>query len=360
MNKTLTSHGGDIYTEGLLKGKELIDYSSNINLLGVPSSFYEGIKEATNLINYYPDIQYRSTKEAIIKYHKISIDNDNIILGNGAADVLDLAISTLKSICIIAPSFSEYEISAKKYGLEIKYSYLNGDMTYNYEDILDKLKVCDGIIIANPNNPNGSNIDKEKFKFILNYCEKNGKRIIIDEAFVEFSGDKAKSFIDEVNNYKSLIIVRAITKYFALPGIRLGWAISSDKKILSKLRGKQLPWNINTFAALSLRYLLEDSEYIEKSLKVNINEKEFLIQELRKLNVINRVFDSNSNFVLCKLENSTDNELFEFALSKGILIRKCGNYRGLDSSFIRLAVKSRENNEILLDMLKCFENIRRD
>ena len=131
MNKTLTSHGGDIYTEGLLKGKELIDYSSNINLLGVPSSFYEGIKEATNLINYYPDIQYRSTKEAIIKYHKISIDNDNIILGNGAAEVLDLAISTLKSICIIAPSFSEYEISAKKYGLEIIYESKSKTNTWN-------------------------------------------------------------------------------------------------------------------------------------------------------------------------------------------------------------------------------------
>ncbi|SCK03877.1 Threonine-phosphate decarboxylase [uncultured Clostridium sp.] len=359
MNKTLTSHGGDIYTEGLLKGKELIDYSSNINLLGVPNSFYEGVKEATNLINHYPDIQYRSTKEAIIKYHKISIDNDNIILGNGAAEVLDLAVSTLRSICIIAPSFSEYEISSKKYGLELKYSYLNNDMTYNYEDILDKLKSCDGIIIANPNNPNGCNIDKERFKEILNYCEANEKRIIIDEAFVEFSGDKAYSFIDEVINYKSLILIRAITKYFALPGIRLGWAISSDKEILSKLREKQLPWNINTFAAISLKYLLEDREYIKKSLSVNIIEREFLINELRKISLFDRVFESNSNFLLCKLNNVVDQELFEFALNNGILIRKCGNYRGLDNSFIRLAVKSRENNRILLDMLRRYKNIRR-
>lgn len=358
MNKTLTSHGGDIYTEGLLKGKELIDYSSNINLLGVPDSFYEGIKEAINIINHYPDIQYRATKEAIIKYHKIPIDNDNIILGNGAAEVLDLAVSTLRSICIIAPSFSEYEISAKKYGLGIEYSYLNNDMTYNYDDILNKLKISDGIIIANPNNPNGCNIDKEKFKEILSFCEENGKMIIIDEAFVEFSGDKANSFIDEVINYKSLIIIRAITKYFALPGIRLGWAISSNKELLSKLREKQLPWNINTFAAVSLKYLLEDEEYIKKSLNVNTIERDFLVQELKKLSVINRVYESNSNFVLCKLESSTDDELFEFALKKGILIRKCGNYRGLDNSFIRLAVKTRENNETLLDMLRGFGEIR--
>lgn len=359
MNKTLTNHGGDIYTEGLLKGKELIDYSSNINLLGVPNSFYEGIKDAIGLINHYPDIQYRATKEAIINYHKVSIDNDNIILGNGAAEVLDLAISTLRSICIIAPSFSEYDISAKKYGLKIRYSYLNNDMTYNYKDILGKLKVCDGIIIANPNNPNGNNIDKEKFKDILNYCEDNDKRIIIDEAFIEFSGDKVKSFINEVCNYKSLIIIRAITKYFALPGIRLGWAISSDKKILSELRDKQLPWNINTFAALSLKYLLEDKDYIEKSFKVNETEKEFLINGLREIGLFSKVFESNGNFLLCKLENVTDEEMFEFALNKGILIRKCGNYRGLDNSFIRLAVKSRENNIILLEMLRCFKDIRR-
>ena len=232
-------------------------------------------------------------------------------------------------------------------------------MTYSYEDILDKLKSCDGIIIGNPNNPNGCNIDKDRFKKILNYCEVNEKKIIVDEAFVEFSGDKAYSFIDEVINYKSLILIRAITKYFALPGIRLGWAISSDKEILNKLREKQLPWNINTFAAVSLKYLLEDREYIEKSLNVNMVEREFLINELRKISLFNRVFESNSNFLLCKLNNVVEQELFEFALNSGILIRKCGNYRGLDNSFIRLAVKSRENNEVLLDMLRHYENIRR-
>ena len=187
----------------------------------------------------------------------------------------------------------------------------------------------------------------------------NEKKIIVDEAFVEFSGDKAYSFIDEVINYKSLILIRAITKYFALPGIRLGWAISSDKEILNKLREKQLPWNINTFAAVSLKYLLEDREYIEKSLNVNMVEREFLINELRKISLFNRVFESNSNFLLCKLNNVVEQELFEFALNSGILIRKCGNYRGLDNSFIRLAVKSRENNEVLLDMLRHYENIRR-
>lgn len=359
MNKTLNNHGGDIYTDGLLKGKKLLDYSSNINLLGVPNSFYEGMKEALELVNHYPDIQYRSTKDAIINYHNISINKENIILGNGAAEVLDLAISTLKSICIIAPSFSEYEISAKKYGLEIEYSYLKEDMTYDYKDILEKLRVCDGIIIANPNNPNGSNINKEKFEEILKYCEEEDKRIIIDEAFIEFSEDNKLSFIDEVNGYKSLIIIRAITKFFALPGIRLGWAISSDNEMLSIIRDRQLPWNINTFAAVSLKYLLEDDEYIKKSLEVNRLEKDTLIQALRNLNLFEKVYESNSNFILCKLNKVTDKELYDFSLDKGILIRKCGNYRGLNNSFTRLAVKSRENNNILLDVLKSFEDSRR-
>lgn len=355
MSKTLANHGGDIYTEGLLKGRELIDFSSNINLVGIPNSFYEGMKEAIEVVNHYPDIQYRKTKEAIIKYHKIPIDNDNILLGNGAAEVLDLAISSLKSICIVAPSFSEYELSARKYGLNILYSYLNEDMEYDYEDILNKLQLCDGIIIANPNNPNGENIEKEKFNEILIYCEENRKKIIIDEAFIEFCGNDSVSFINETVNFNSLIIIRAITKFFALPGIRLGWAISSDIELFRNLREKQLPWNINTFAAITLRYLLEDEEYIKKSLEVNRIEREWFVRQLNNLGIFKRIYKSNSNFILCKLKDNTCEEIFEFCLKKEILIRKCGNYKGLDNSFIRLAVKNRECNETLLEVLKDFK-----
>ncbi|MGL4773980.1 MAG: pyridoxal phosphate-dependent aminotransferase [Clostridium sp.] len=355
MSKTLTNHGGDIYTEGVLKGKKLRDFSSNINLVGVPESFYKGVEEALKYVNCYPDIEYRETKRAIIDYHKLEIENENILLGNGAAEVLDLAISRVKSLCIIAPSFSEYTLSAKKYGIEITHSYLTEDMEYDYDDILEKLKAVEGLIIANPNNPNGRGINREAFKSILDFCEENGKLVIIDEAFVEFLGDEF-SLINEVLNYKCLIIIRAITKFFALPGIRLGWAVSGNLELVNEIKELQLPWNINTFGALSLKYLLSDEEYIERSVKENKSEREFLLKELEKLSVFERVYESKCNFVLCKLKGISDEELFKFCLNNGILIRKCGNYEGLNSSFIRVAVKSRENNEELLKVLNAFGN----
>ncbi|MGL5150865.1 MAG: pyridoxal phosphate-dependent aminotransferase [Clostridium sp.] len=351
MSKTLTSHGGDIYTEGILKGEELLDYSSNINMVGVPKSFSDGMEEALKYVNCYPDIEYRETKKAILNYHNINISDENIILGNGAAEVLDLAISNIKSICIIAPSFSEYTISAKKYGVNIITSYLSSDMQYDYEDILEKLKNTEGVIIANPNNPNGLGIEEENFIGILEYCEENNKLIIIDEAFVEFLGEE-RSLLKYVEKYKCLIIIRAITKYFALPGVRVGWGISTNIELVNKIKSMQLPWNINTFGAVTLKYILKDKEYITKSLEKNKKEREFLLKELRELSIFKKVYETNSNFVLCSLSSLRDDEFFTYCLSKKILIRKCGMYKGLDDSFIRLAIKSRDNNKKLLKVLR--------
>ncbi len=181
-------HGGDIYTEGILKGKKLIDFSSNINPLGLPDSFKDNLEEALSWVQVYPDIQYRTLKRNLIDYlsffldyfykekvEKLNIKEENLVLGNGAVEIIDLAISNLKSISILVPSFVEYELCAEKWNVQIDYCNLNEDMTYNYENIKKSLEKTEGIVLGNPNNPNGSVIDKEKFIYILDYCEKNNK-----------------------------------------------------------------------------------------------------------------------------------------------------------------------------------------
>ena len=115
-----------------------------------------------------------------------------MVLGNGAVEIIDLAISNLKSISILVPSFVEYELCAEKWNVQIDYCNLNEDMTYNYENIKKSLEKTEGIVLGNPNNPNGSVIDKEKFIYILDYCEKNNKIVILDEAFIEFTGKRNK------------------------------------------------------------------------------------------------------------------------------------------------------------------------
>ncbi|MBV1821483.1 histidinol-phosphate aminotransferase family protein, partial [Bacteroidales bacterium MSK.15.36] len=350
-------HGGDIYTDGILKGKELIDFSSNINPLGVPKSFTDNIQEAIDNLNKYPDIKYRRLKGYIAEYinngkilfekfkkepqfikddYARLVDQKHIVLGNGAAEIIDLVISTLKKVMIITPSFGEYEENAKKHGCEIVYINSTENMDYDYKEIFNNLNKVDGIIVANPNNPDGRILKEEEFKPILDYCEENNKLVIIDEAFIEFVGDINKSFVEKIRKYKCLFIIRALTKFYAMPGIRLGFGISRNEEIIKKIKAVQNPWNINTFAELAAKYVLKDEEYIKKSLQWIINERKIFLEEIRKIKFVEKAYDTYGNFILCKLKSIDCEKLYDYCLREGIVIRKCDNYKGLNKSFIRV------------------------
>jgi threonine-phosphate decarboxylase len=345
-------HGGDIYTDGILKGKNLLDYSSNINPLGTPKGFAENIGEALRNVVRYPDIKYRELIDNIKNY--IGVKNVEYILGNGAAEIIDLSISCFQSILIVVPSFVEYEINAKKWNCKIEYSYLSRNMEFDYNDIMNKLKNVEAVIIGNPNNPNGGTIDKDKFQEILDFCEENEKTIIIDEAFIEFAGEKEHGFAKYTNKYKCLFIIRAVTKFFAMPGVRFGYGITKNIKLATSIKEKQNPWNINCFAELAVKYSFSDEKYIKKSLLWIEEERSFLFHELCEVNCFERVFPTDVNFILCKLKDIDEDELYDFCVKKEIIIRKASNFRGLNKGFIRLAIKDRESNERLIKELKSY------
>ncbi|GAA0730796.1 histidinol-phosphate transaminase [Clostridium malenominatum] len=362
-------HGGDIYTEGVLKGKELTDFSSNINPLGVPKSFINNLNEGVLNLTRYPDIQYRELRGNLKEYvnsgeilfnigdERLNIvEEEDFILGNGAAEIIQLSISLFKSIAIIVPSFGEYDENAEKYGLKITYIPMR-NMEYDYDAIERSLKNNDALIIGNPNNPNGGIIDKGKFKTLLDFCEREGKTVIVDEAFIEFTGNMRQSFLYELKSYKCLLIIRALTKFYGMPGIRMGYGISKNGKLLEKMRKSQNPWNINAFAELAAKYVLKDKEYINESLKWIREERKFLVEEMNKVPHIKKAYHTFGNYILCELEEIDGDKLYELCLEKGIVIRKCCNYKGLNNRFIRFAIKDRENNNILLNTLKGIKNI---
>lgn len=355
-DKGYTEHGGDIYTEGKFKGIKLIDFSSNINFLGTPESFKDNVYKALENIECYPDLKYRESKLHIKEYLNTDIDEENIILGNGAAEIINLAVRTLKKPCIVVPSFSEYETTSKSYSENIVFSYLNEEFSYSYDDILEKLKNCDGLVIANPNNPNGGLINRKLFKKIIEYCEEYKKRIIIDEAFIEFA-DEDKSLIDMCMRYKCLFIIRAFTKFFAMPGIRFGYGVSRDIEFIEELSKLQIPWNVNTFAEIAVKTVLKDEEYIKNSRIKLKSERSYFYGELQKIDFVEKVYESQANFLLLKLKRVSGEEVYSYCISQGILIRRCGNFKGLDDNFIRLAVKKREYNNKLLETFKDFEKI---
>lgn len=365
MNKNMTVqfqekneilHGGDIYSEGILKGRKLIDFSSNINPLGVPRAFIEHMDEAVEALARYPDVKYRDLKANLLDYIKCSaLDESNIILGNGAAEVIDLVISCFKKILIIVPSFLEYELDAKKWKCQLVYSHLDENMQLDYSDILTKLTSCDALIIGNPNNPNGGLADKEKFFRILEFSKTFKKIVIFDEAFIEFTGNNQNSFIEQIKTYDCIFIIRALTKFFALPGIRFGYGISSNIILLNKIRLKQNPWNINCFAEIAAKYVLKDSEYIDKSHKWIEKEMVYLPEKLKKIKCIEKVYKTNTNFVLCKIKGINCNKLYDYCMEKGIIIRKASNFKGLDDSYVRFAIKDRCRNDLLLRILENVE-----
>ena len=350
-----SKHGGDIYTDGVLKGKQILDFSSNINPLGVPRKFREALDEIYKEVVRYPDYRYRELKGSIItyikKYYNTDLDMDEIILGNGASEILDLFISSVKSIGIIVPSFVEYEEFALKYNNRITFVPLSEDFKYNYTSIKESLDSLEGLIIGNPNNPTGNLINRKEFIGLLEYCEKKNKKVIIDEAFIEFC-DEENSLIDLVRKYSCLFIVRAFTKFFGMPGARLGYGVSSNKELLKKLSNHQLPWNINTLAELALKKSYEDKEYINRSKEWIKEEIPYMLIKLKEIRIISRIIPTNCNFVLCELKDFDENKLYEIMLERGALIRKCSNFKGLNNSFVRFAIKSRELNDILLDLLR--------
>ncbi|HAR84919.1 MAG TPA: aspartate aminotransferase [Clostridium sp.] len=368
----ILKHGGDIYTEGTLIGRKLLDFSSNVNPISVSRDFKENIGEALEKVPLYPDIKYRELKNNLLNYlfnsneyfngnaygkeHFNSIGIENIIVGNGAAEILDLVISYLNSITIVVPSFVEYEDFSKKHKLDINYSFLNEFMEYDYEDIFTQIQNTEGLIMANPNNPNGCIIDHCKFKNILDYCEAHNKLVIIDEAFIEFVLDNNKSIINYIHNYSCIVIVRAITKFFSLAGVRLGYAISRNNKLLDFIICNQNPWTVNCFAEVAAKYALFDEKFIDESKNWLISERGFMKKSLNDINIIQKVYESKANYFLCKIKEITSSELLKQLMEKGILIRNCNNYTGLNDSFVRVAIKTRDMNETIIKALSEISN----
>ena len=355
IDKPVAKHGGDIYTEGLFKNRKLLDFSSNVNPLGVPKSFIKNMDKAINAIERYPDIHYRESKRSIKEYLKGLVEEEEIILGNGAAEIIQLALSNFDKILIVVPSFTEYEECAKKSSSKIGYSYLDSNMELDYKDIKRSVLNYDALILGNPNNPNGGLIDKRSFYEILDICEENSIIVIVDEAFIEFAGNESLSFVEDIKSYNCLFIIRALTKFFALPGLRVGYGVSKNKKLIDTLKNKQIPWNINCFGELAILEVLKDEDYIKDSLNWIESSREILVRSLKDIEFIKVIYKSSGNFLLCRLKGITGKRLYEYCLKKDILIRVCDNYKGLDEYNVRFAVKDSYKNSILVKELKAIE-----
>lgn len=359
------SHGGNLYLASKkfgIKEEDFLDYSANINPLGVPKQLEELIKNnIQNLVNY-PNIDYTVLTNQVADF--LDISSNNVIVGNGATEIIYLALEHLKikKALMPVPTFSEYDGACKKYNVELQYHYLKdkNDFKLNVEELKDSInKDIELIFLCNPNNPTSTLMKKSEVLEIVDFAKGPGIFVILDESFIDLTDEEEENSLSKlVEQYNNLIIVRSFTKFFGIPGLRLGCGICNES-LASEITKKRLPWSINYFATLLGEMLDKNNTYIQETKKWINEEPLWFYNELKEVQGI-EVFKPNTNFILVKILDERFNSvsLRDSMGRRGILIRDCSNYVNLSDIYVRFAVKDRESNSIFLEKLKEILNER--
>lgn len=343
-------HGGDIYK---YKDKEIIDFSSNINPLGIPNSFKAKLMENLEMLTKYPDIHYKELRESIAIYLEIK-DIENIVVGNGAVEIIYKSIKALdiEKVLIATPTFSEYKRAAEieKVPFEEIKTYREDGFTC-LDTLVKKITPKSLVVLCNPNNPTGTLTTIDHIcKLAQQLLGKKGY-LLLDEAFIEFTPDYPKgSMVDKLKDYPNIIVVRAFTKFFGMPGIRLGYGIFGDIQLANNVREILEPWNINTAAVIAGQTVLHDKDYIDKSKQWLNEERSYMFNKLNSLEGVT-VVPTTTNFMLLKINGMSPWQVKEKLLERDILIRTPEGFQGLDSNYFRVAIKDRISNNKLLDEL---------
>ncbi len=344
-------HGGDIYSHPVQ-----VDFSVNTNPLGPPRSVIRALQEHCMDIVHYPDPSCKKLREAIASYEKLG--PQHIICGNGAAELIYSLVENIKpqKALLVEPAFSEYERALKFVGADCRYySCLRENGFKLKEDILNYITPDLGMIfLCNPGNPVGEVIEENLLRRILNLAEKYYIPVLLDECFLDFLED-AKSYeaLAYYKEYPNLFILKAFTKIFAMPGLRLGYMISCQEDLLKKMEEGLPSWHVSSLAQVCGEEALKAPEDYLKETKEYLNkEKNWMIQGLKDLGF--HIYGSKANYIFFSIEEDNQEiygELYHRLLADQILIRDCSNYPGLSKGNYRIAIKSRQENEKLIQWL---------
>ena len=352
---SLLKHGGiGDYLARLhgLNKADLLDFSANINPLGISPVAKKAIQESFDEIIDYPDITYYDLKSSIATYEQI--DENQILLGNGGIEVIFNIARVLKprKALLFAPTFSGYEEALETQNTEITYYKLSPDNNFDYDTgILDAITAeLDIMFLCSPNNPSGNIVKPELLEEILDKATENKVILVIDESFIDFVKEResvsAKRYYEK---YDNLIIVKSATKFFAIPGLRIGYAYTKSPKIVDLYNKIIVPWCVNSLASVAFIATSNDDEYIKKSKDYIGERKEKLYNDIKDILGVQPV-PPTVNFILFKIDKKMD--LQAEMLKRNILIRSCANYVNLGSDYYRVAVRADRENEILVKALK--------
>ena len=350
----MTAHGGDVYDAARRMGisvEQIIDFSASINPLGISSRVKQTIRKTIDRLQHYPE-PYSPELESRIA-SRLGVGSESVIAGNGSTELIYLIPRVLRPVkaVIPAPTFREYEKACRAIGTaEVIAFALNGNDMFDVsaDAFIDALTTASDdaagrtvVFLCNPNNPTGRLLSKSEVIRIADAAATKACYMVVDEAFIDYCPQDSVALLAAENPY--LIVLRSMTKFYAMPGIRIGYCIVHPT-LSSRIREQKEPWTINTLAQAVGIVALDDKLFEEESLRLMINEKKFLEDGFSRLNI--SFIPSAANYYL--LRHPLAVRIRQSLWEKGILVRNCSSFAGLDETYLRVAVRSRKENRLLL------------
>ena len=308
------------------------------------------LKRQLGSISEYPDSDSVNLRKALQWYCKIP--HEQIVIGNGATEIIynfcKAFLSKKTPVLIPIPTFGEYEAAAKLSGCKITF-FKTMNLESNLDNFIKKIPKNGCVFVCNPNNPTGKLLSKRNLLKIIQAAKKKSSLVFVDESFIELVPESNQSVIKFIKKFSNLFILRSMTKSFGLAGIRVGYGIGS-KQIISILNNLKIPWNVSGLAQHAARAALCSISYLNKAKKIIENESQYLRNSISKIDGF-ECHDAAANFILIKTKQKSKT-IQKKLLKKKILIRDCSSFRGLNNNYIRIAVKTRKENQKLVKALE--------
>ena len=350
-------HGGideaRLLLPGVVPEGDVLDFSINVNPLGPPDGLTEALEEALEAVTRYPEVSSDTLAKRLADSHGLT--PEHLIVGNGTADLLFALLPQFsrRRAAIPYPTFIEYERACGVYGWDIRHIPPANTRDFSFDLERIEAALADGVILflCQPNNPTGRCLPSAAVEWILEEAARKGGVVVLDEAFLPFTD--APSFVPWVTRFERLIVLRSMTKSFAIPGLRLGYAAAAPRMIEAWKRFLP-PWNVNALAQAAGLFCLErEKEYLTESRRFVRSERERLMIQIREVPFLHPL-PSEANFFLVFLDPAGGidaDALYPDLAKQGLLVRHCGSFRGMGSRHIRIGLKTRPENQRLLDSL---------
>lgn len=341
-----------------IKKEEITSFSANVNPLGISPLLRRTLAEKIDAITTYPDRDYTSLRQCIAEY--CGSEMEHIIVGNGSTELISLFIQIEhpKKAMVVGPTYSEYEREISLGGGTTLYYPLREENNFHLDvaDFTAHLNEnIDLVVICNPNNPTSTAITRKDMRSILDVCKQHDIFVMVDETYVEFAHNMEEiTAVPLTNYYNNIIILRGTSKFFAAPGLRLGYAITGNRDLVKSINTRKNPWTINSLAVIAGELMFKDTSYIEKTRSLISAERTRIYDAFRNHPDF-KAYEPTANFMLVRLlrEDATAEEMFDRTIRERMMIRNCSTFPFLDNKYIRFCfMKPQINTELMNCLMK--------